>query len=65
MKCCLCNVEIDTELRDYKGNNALPIKDGNCCDDCNLQKVIPARLEKANKDKINEALEGLGIKFGN
>lgn len=26
------------------GNNAQPLKKGLCCDDCNLTKVIPARL---------------------
>tara|TARA_R110000751_G_scaffold1560_4_gene5798 strand:+ start:4480 stop:4746 length:267 start_codon:yes stop_codon:yes gene_type:complete len=39
--CCLCGVEI----KGY-GNNALPIKDGECCDDCNLFKVVPARLSQ-------------------
>ena len=28
------------------GNNPLPVKDfGSCCDKCNQEKVIPARLE--------------------
>jgi len=40
MKCCLCKKQI----KGY-GNNAQPIKDGRCCDECNLKKVIPARLE--------------------
>ena len=39
--CCLCGVEI----KGY-GNNALPVKDGGCCDDCNLFKVVPARLSQ-------------------
>lgn len=26
------------------GNNAKPVNDGICCDDCNLNAVIPARL---------------------
>jgi len=39
--CCLCGIEI----RDY-GNNASPVKDGVCCDDCNRQKVIPARVKQ-------------------
>jgi hypothetical protein len=26
------------------GNNALPVNSGRCCDDCNLQVVIPQRL---------------------
>jgi hypothetical protein len=26
------------------GNNAAPINDGRCCDDCNTSRVIPARI---------------------
>jgi hypothetical protein len=26
------------------GNNAAPINDGRCCDDCNASRVIPARI---------------------
>jgi hypothetical protein len=26
------------------GNNAWPVNDGRCCDDCNSSIVIPARL---------------------
>ena len=28
------------------GNNAWPINNGRCCDDCNNTKVIPARLKE-------------------
>ena len=39
--CCLCG----KELEEY-GNNPAPLKDsGECCDRCNAEKVIPARLE--------------------
>jgi len=37
--CCICN----KEFNGY-GNNALPLKKGICCDSCNMNKVIPARL---------------------
>lgn len=30
-------------------NNADPVTDGICCDDCNFSKVIPARIERMNK----------------
>lgn len=40
MKCCLCG----GDAGEY-GNNAHPLKDGKCCDDCNTTKVIPARLK--------------------
>ena len=46
MKCCLCNEEI----KGY-GNNALPLKDGRCCDSCNIAKVIPARLYYEEEEK--------------
>jgi hypothetical protein len=43
-KCCLC----DKEVEGY-GNNPSPIQtqneDDECCDECNLAKVIPARME--------------------
>lgn len=43
--CCLCG-------KPYMGygNNAMPVKSGQCCDECNLKVVIPARLN-ALKDR--------------
>lgn len=42
-KCCLCGKEIDGY-----GNNPWPLaEEGECCDECNETKVIPARIEKA------------------
>jgi hypothetical protein len=39
--CCLCGME----LKDY-GHNPWPLKkSGRCCEQCNWDKVIPARLE--------------------
>lgn len=26
------------------GNNAEPVKKGICCNDCNFEKIIPARI---------------------
>tara|TARA_Y100000310_G_scaffold338715_1_gene429211 strand:+ start:1654 stop:1806 length:153 start_codon:yes stop_codon:yes gene_type:complete len=50
MKCCLCGKEIEVEVNGWsEGNNAEPLKDGRCCNDCNASKVIPARLEKMRK----------------
>ena len=42
-KCALCG-------KGYIGwgNNAQPLKEGYCCDDCNATKVIPARVEEMN-----------------
>lgn len=38
-KCCICE-----SIFEGYGNNALPIKDGTCCDKCNEIFVFPARL---------------------
>ena len=38
--CCLCGKRIEGY-----GNNASPVKEGNCCDECNITRVIPARLQ--------------------
>ena len=39
LKCCICGKEFEGY-----GNNALPIKDGTCCDKCNDIFVFPSRL---------------------
>ena len=45
--CCLCK----QECKGY-GNNPAPLKEeGKCCDNCNLTKVIPARLGRMRNDK--------------
>ena len=41
-KCCICGTVFDGY-----GNNALPIKDGTCCDKCNEVFVFPARLHSS------------------
>ena len=52
MICCLCNKEIKPNSRGWDGgNNAQPIKDGKCCDNCNNNKVIPERLRRFAKTK--------------
>ena len=46
MKCCICNKEID--MKD--ANNAAPyVPDGLCCDECNAEFVIPARMSCIHK----------------
>lgn len=37
--CCICG----KKFTGY-GNNAAPVKDGRCCDHCNIAVVIPARI---------------------
>lgn len=47
MKCCICGKEIPKD----QGNNPWPVKDeGLCCDECNYQKVIPARIEMMTEE---------------
>lgn len=70
------NINLDESINDqeqecvichkkYKGygNNAQPVANGYCCDECNTTVVIPARVEKfqgkdvTNKDDVREDLE--------
>jgi|TARA_X000001382_G_scaffold41093_1_gene27583 hypothetical protein len=54
LECCICHKQIkpkylgkDNDGNDHyweEGNNALPIHDGKCCDDCNVKIVVPARF---------------------
>lgn len=36
------------------GNNAEPVNSGRCCDKCNTEKVIPARLALFFADKESQ-----------
>lgn len=44
MKCILCGKVIAPKGTWVLGNNAMPLAAGRCCDMCNANKVIPARL---------------------
>lgn len=48
-KCCICG----GPLGKY-GNNAEPVANGKCCDDCNIDVVIPARLNASKNNRIIE-----------
>jgi hypothetical protein len=37
------------------GNDAEPVSDGSCCDDCNERYVIPVRLEEELRAAEREA----------
>jgi len=57
MKCVLCNEEIKGDVVNGialpYGNNPHPLADeGKCCDDCNMFKVIPARMERSYVDPV-------------
>jgi hypothetical protein len=48
MKCSICEKEIPVKEGGWdSGNNAQPVNDGRCCDQCNMDVVIPERLQQA------------------
>lgn len=49
--CCICHKPI----KGY-GNNAEPVCSGRCCDKCNYEVVIPARIDAFRKTAKNESL---------
>lgn len=49
--CCLCDGEYT-----FYGNNANPLAEGQCCNDCN-NKVIDARLGRLQKPKLKLKLK--------
>lgn len=64
--CCICGVEgladpnneLKVSLGDkYLGNNALPIKDGRCCDWCNENLVTPLRIREIVAQQLNKHKE--------
>lgn len=55
-KCIICGNEFDGY-----GNNAEPVKHGVCCDRCNQEKVIPARLNKTTlKEDLASSIDAFG-----
>jgi len=45
MMCSICHYPIPVQPSGWRGgNNAQPVNDGRCCDDCNAHVVIPTRL---------------------
>ena len=52
MKCVLCGKEISEK----ESNNAQPLAEGRCCNDCNW-RVIKERLKLANKKAAEESVE--------
>lgn len=60
-KCVLCN----KEFTEY-GNNPWPLADkGQCCNDCNINKVLPARIHILQKSSKKEDIkEGDSYRVG-
>lgn len=49
-KCIIC----EKEYEGY-GNNPYPLAEkGQCCDECNIEKVIPARLRRIQVERVTE-----------
>jgi len=44
--CSICGKRYE-----HWGNNAQPVNDGRCCDDCNTMYVIPARIIRFSEMK--------------
>jgi hypothetical protein len=49
MNCSICQNEIQPVGDWTQGNNAEPVNDGRCCDQCNSTVVIPARLTQMRR----------------
>ncbi len=44
MNCSICGLKIQADVSGWKeGNNAAPVNDGRCCNECNTSVVIPRR----------------------
>lgn len=53
--CCICG-----QLFEGYGNNPAPVETrGECCDDCNINIVVPRRLLDAKKAQIRAAADAL------
>ena len=49
-RCCICN-----QIYHGWGNNAQPVRNGRCCDTCNLIYVIPARIGNTEVKEVKDA----------
>jgi len=52
MNCSICETTIKPNSIGWaEGNNAEPVTSGRCCDTCNIEVVIPTRIQQMN-DRI-------------
>ena len=49
MQCSICLEKIPSRGCWDQGNNAEPVNEGRCCDDCNWNVVIPVRMVEMRK----------------
>ena len=50
MDCCICKKTIPVVGDWHTGNDAWPVADGRCCNDCDMAIVLPARLARVMND---------------
>lgn len=56
-RCCLCGKPFK---KGEWGNNPEPVKpysSGTCCDECNLNRVVPARLASIPREVLEEEVK--------
>jgi uncharacterized membrane protein len=45
MECVICEREITADYQGWEGGcNAMPVEEGQCCHECDIYVVLPARL---------------------
>lgn len=62
--CSICKFDVEPLVKEGRviwdqGNNAWPVNDGRCCDECNTQIVTPARITNMIRERQKEK----GIKY--
>jgi hypothetical protein len=64
--CCFCHLPIaERAMTDWlRGNNALPVMDGRCCDICNDLIVMPVRLLRIYAEQYPASRNLRSIKGG-
>jgi hypothetical protein len=59
MKCCICTQEIEVVRNDKgdviwdRGNDAMPVKNGRCCNRCDQAVVHPFRMGRQEEAMFN------------
>lgn len=52
LECSICHCYIPRDKNGWEeGNNAEPVNDGRCCNECNTKVVIPIRIQMAMGSK--------------
>jgi len=59
MDCCICGKPIEKPGWKH-GNNAQPVKEGRCCDECDMTIVVPTRLKMVEPNMSDETALAIG-----